>query len=113
MGAVGSGKSTLLSAILGDCFPCAAGGSSKATASVSVHSSVAFCSQQPWIYSGSVRSNVCFGLAFDQARFDSAVAACALDQDISAFPAGDATEIGERGINLSGGQVRDTLTAQL
>lgn len=30
--------------------------------------------------------------------------ACALDYDISLLPAGDDTEIGERGVNLSGGQ---------
>lgn len=37
-------------------------------------------------------------------RYARVVAACALDHDIDALPAGDATEIGERGINLSGGQ---------
>lgn len=37
-------------------------------------------------------------------RYARVVSACALDHDIEALPAGDATEIGERGINLSGGQ---------
>lgn len=32
------------------------------------------------------------------------IACCALDQDLAVLPAGDMTEIGERGINLSGGQ---------
>jgi ABC-type transport system involved in Fe-S cluster assembly fused permease/ATPase subunit len=29
---------------------------------------------------------------------------CSLTSDLAAFPAGDATEIGERGVTLSGGQ---------
>lgn len=37
-------------------------------------------------------------------RYATVKAACALDHDVAALPAGDDTEIGERGINLSGGQ---------
>lgn len=37
-------------------------------------------------------------------RYNRAIRVCALDQDIAVLPAGDQTEIGERGINLSGGQ---------
>lgn len=40
----------------------------------------------------------------DHARYQAALKACALDQDLTQFPFGDQTEIGERGINLSGGQ---------
>ena len=40
----------------------------------------------------------------DQAAYQRALDACALRHDLAALPAGDATEIGERGINLSGGQ---------
>ena len=38
------------------------------------------------------------------AEYQRVVRACALEPDIAVLPAGDATEIGERGINLSGGQ---------
>ena len=36
--------------------------------------------------------------------FSQVVAACALERDIAHWPAGHSTEIGERGVNLSGGQ---------
>lgn len=41
---------------------------------------------------------------FADADYQRVVRACALEPDIAILPAGDATEIGERGINLSGGQ---------
>ena len=40
----------------------------------------------------------------DAARYASVVAACALDDDLRQLPSGDATEIGEKGVTLSGGQ---------
>jgi ABC-type multidrug transport system fused ATPase/permease subunit len=36
--------------------------------------------------------------------YDSVVSICALGPDLESFPAGDMTEIGERGVNASGGQ---------
>jgi ABC-type bacteriocin/lantibiotic exporter with double-glycine peptidase domain len=50
------------------------------------------------------QENVLFGLPFDPARYAACLQACALEEDVSRMPAGDATEIGERGISLSGGQ---------
>lgn len=35
-------------------------------------------------------------------RYDAVIAACALEQDLAELPAGDETELGERGVNLSG-----------
>ena len=49
-----------------------------------------------------LQDNILFGAAFEEARYRKALAACALDADVAALPAGDMTELGERGINLSG-----------
>jgi ATP-binding cassette subfamily C (CFTR/MRP) protein 1 len=67
-------------------------------------SSVAFAAQQPFILNTSVKNNILFGLPVDESRYARVLAACALLPDLAALPAGDATEIGERGVNLSGGQ---------
>ena len=37
-------------------------------------------------------------------RYDQVVSACSLTQDLQILPRGDATVIGDRGVNLSGGQ---------
>lgn len=54
--------------------------------------------------SGTVRENITFGAAWDAPRYSRVLAACALEDDLNALPAGDASELGERGLNLSGGQ---------
>jgi ABC-type multidrug transport system fused ATPase/permease subunit len=52
----------------------------------------------------TLRDNILFGRDFIQERYDIVLEACALVDDLDVLPAGDMTEIGERGINLSGGQ---------
>ncbi|KAJ2795671.1 hypothetical protein H4R21_005018, partial [Coemansia helicoidea] len=96
IGRVGAGKSSLVSAILGDMTKC--------SGTVDVRGSIAYVPQQPWIMNATLRDNILFGHRFDQAFYDRVVDACALRQDLDMLPAGDMTEIGEKGINLSGGQ---------
>ncbi|DBA02320.1 TPA: hypothetical protein N0F65_006195 [Lagenidium giganteum] len=96
VGHVGAGKSTLLSGILGDAR-CSKG-------EVALRGSVAYVSQQPFIQNATVRDNITFGLPFDKARYDEAVRVSCLKKDLTILPGGDMTEIGEKGINLSGGQ---------
>jgi len=95
-GPVGSGKSSLLAAIVGD-MPRLAG-------RVVTRGSFALCTQEPWIQNCSLRENILFGAAYDPAFYARCVSACALEADMTTLPAGDQTEIGERGVNLSGGQ---------
>jgi len=71
---------------------------------MSVNGKIAYVEQEPFIISGTLKQNVLFGLEFDQEKFDEAVATCCLDHDIALFNKGIDTEIGERGINASGGQ---------
>jgi ABC-type multidrug transport system fused ATPase/permease subunit len=51
----------------------------------------------------SLRDNILFQAPYDEARYNAVINACALNQDLAELPAGDMTELGERGINLSGG----------
>ncbi|KAK2353052.1 ABC transporter C family member [Trifolium repens] len=95
-GPVGAGKSSLLYAILGE-IP-------KIQGTVNVAGTLAYVSQSSWIQSGTVRDNILFGKPMDKTRYENAIKACALDEDINDFSHGDLTEIGQRGINLSGGQ---------
>ncbi|XP_063922468.1 multidrug resistance-associated protein 1 isoform X1 [Zophobas morio] len=96
VGSVGSGKSSLVSAFLGEM--------DKTSGRVNTLGSIAYVAQQAWIQNASLRDNILFGKSFDKALYDKVVEACALTPDFAMLPAGDQTEIGEKGINLSGGQ---------
>ena len=65
---------------------------------------MAYVAQQPWIMNASVKENILFGHRYDPEFYDKTVEACALSEDFKALPDGDATEVGEKGISLSGGQ---------
>lgn len=61
-------------------------------------------SQSSWIQNKSVRENILCGKEFSASRYQTVVCASALIPDLLAMPFGDNTEIGENGVNLSGGQ---------
>ncbi|KAF9933094.1 hypothetical protein FBU30_006595 [Linnemannia zychae] len=96
VGRVGQGKTSLLSAMIGDMY--------KRQGSVMIRGQVTYAAQQPWILNATLKDNITFGKEFDQKRYDRIIYVSGLLPDIEMLPAGDQTEIGERGINLSGGQ---------
>ncbi|KAH9119043.1 hypothetical protein LEN26_004481, partial [Aphanomyces euteiches] len=96
VGSVGAGKSSLISAILGEMH--------LVQGSVDVHGSVALVSQEPWIRNDTVRGNILFEDAYEASWYKTVLQAVQLEADMRLLPAGDKTEIGEQGINLSGGQ---------
>ncbi|XP_040847172.1 ATP-binding cassette sub-family C member 4 isoform X2 [Ochotona curzoniae] len=96
VGPVGAGKSSLLSAVLGELPP--------SQGLVRVHGKVAYVSQQAWVFSGTVRSNILFGRKYEKERYEAVIKACALRKDLQLLEDGDLTMIGDRGATLSGGQ---------
>lgn len=96
VGSVGSGKSSLISALLGEM--------DRVSGQVNINGNmkIAYVSQQAWIQNATLRNNILFGMKFEKKKYDSIINACALEPDLAILPGKDDTEIGEKGINLSG-----------
>jgi ATP-binding cassette subfamily C (CFTR/MRP) protein 1 len=97
IGIIGSGKSSLLSSLIGEMRV--------TEGQVRLCSTrIAYAPQNPWIFNATLRENIVFWHPWNEEWYNRVVSACALLDDIAILPAGDQTEIGERGVNLSGGQ---------
>ena len=124
IGEVRSGKSSLLNAILGDMiyidndiieeYKSQAMDmetihkinkeSMKFKNQVKLNGSVSYVQQVPWIQNKTIRDNILFGQPLDEQRYSKAIQVWQLISDLEILKGGDLTEIGEKGINLSGGQ---------
>lgn len=98
VGSVGCGKSSILQALLGEMHL------HRGRISMRSGLKVAFCDQRPWIVNATVKENILFGEEYDADRMQRALYASALEDDLRLLTAGIDTEIGERGVTLSGGQ---------
>ncbi|CAK4098502.1 unnamed protein product, partial [Aphanomyces euteiches] len=96
VGAVGSGKSSLISAILGEIH--------QVSGTRNVHAAFSYVNQEAWIQHATLKNSILFDSPYDDDLYRRVISACQLETDLSMLPEGDAAEIGERGINLSGGQ---------
>ena len=97
IGPVGCGKSSLLEAFLGQL--------TRLSGVLGVRGRLSYAPQTPWVFNASLRENILFGAPYSPQRYAATLRACALEEDVAGLPAGDDTEIGEKGVNLSGGQV--------
>ena len=97
VGPVGCGKTTLLKALLGE-VPASSG-----TIRV-LASDVSYCDQSPFHMNGTLRDSITAFSEFDERWYNTILEACALDEDLRQMPLGDQTQIGSKGIALSGGQ---------
>jgi ABC-type multidrug transport system fused ATPase/permease subunit len=108
VGRVGSGKSSLLMTLLNE-LPIQSG-------SIRINGSLSYASQEPWLFSGTIRENITISWHRQpgrdyrlmpsrlERRYQEVLRICCLDRDIAKMPNGDLTNVGERGSALSGGQ---------
>ncbi|CAO3626391.1 unnamed protein product [Cunninghamella blakesleeana] len=69
-----------------------------------LNNAVAYVAQTAWLQNASIRDNILFGLPYNEKRYKDTLYACSLVKDLTILEDGDETEIGEKGITLSGGQ---------
>ncbi len=112
-GVTGSGKTSLLMALLGEMtlingsvyLPCGRSREDiKPNPETSLTESVAYCAQQAWLINDTIKQNILFAAPWDHSRYNSVIAACALERDLQILDGGDSTLVGEKGVTLSGGQ---------
>jgi ABC-type multidrug transport system fused ATPase/permease subunit len=127
-GPTASGKTALLRALLGEMYTIppptisSAGGATSTSDSASItrihlpkhpwvvdsstglRDYISYAAQTPWLEHLSIKDNILFGSVYDEERYQAVLECCALKPDLDTFEDGDRTEIGERGVSLSGGQ---------
>ncbi|KAI7935028.1 hypothetical protein MJO29_016291 [Puccinia striiformis f. sp. tritici] len=112
IGRVGSGKGTLLLSLLGETtklsgeafLPSPVSRAWGLDPDVQLTNTTAYCPQQAWLLSDSIRNNILYGSTMNRSRYTQVLKACALASDLTTFTDGDLTEIGDKGTVLSGGQ---------
>lgn len=107
-GPTASGKTALLMALLGEMTRLEGRLiMNKDPSKVDEHGlqhAISYAAQSPWLRHQSIKDNILFGYPYDEERYNAIVECCALRPDLEILEDGDATEIGARGVSLSGGQ---------
>lgn len=71
---------------------------------IQIRGSISYVPQVAWIQNATLRENILLFKPYDKEKFKKIEELCELKADLKILSAGDMTEIGEKGINLSGGQ---------
>jgi ATP-binding cassette subfamily B protein len=109
VGPTGSGKSTLAKLLLRLYDPDEGvvrvdGRDAPEYTLASLRESIGYVSQEPFLFSGTVRENIAYGTEATDAEVEAAARAAAAHEFITRLPDGYDTEVGQRGVKLSGGQ---------
>jgi ATP-binding cassette subfamily B multidrug efflux pump len=120
VGPLGSGKSTLVHLIARLLDPTSGqvlldGVDVRDLPLAELRHQIGFVPQETFLFSGSLRNNVAYGISQAEAtesRIRGAVHLSRLENDLDQWPNGLDTLIGERGVTLSGGQKQRTAIAR-
>ena len=99
IGEVGSGKSSLIQAILNNMIIL-----ENNNTKIIVNGNISYVGQEAWIQNNTIQNNILFYQPYNAEKYNEILNLCELNQDLNSFEGGDLTEIGEKGVNLSGGQ---------
>jgi ATP-binding cassette subfamily B protein len=117
-GRVGAGKTTLLRAVIG--LLEAQAGEMRWNGELVddpgvffLPPRVAYTPQVPALLSATLRENILLGLRTEGGAVEQAVWEAALDRDVAGLAEGLDTEVGVRGVRLSGGQVQRAAAARM
>lgn len=108
-GRTGSGKTTLIKQLLRE-YPAGQGLISISGITIEqldmdqLKSWYGYVPQEPFLFSRTIRNNICFGNDIAEEELDRALHAAALSKDLAYLPNGLETLVGEKGVALSGGQ---------
>uniref|UniRef100_A0A8H8CHL8 P-loop containing nucleoside triphosphate hydrolase protein n=1 Tax=Psilocybe cubensis TaxID=181762 RepID=A0A8H8CHL8_PSICU len=102
VGPTGAGKTSVLMALLGEMHYIPS--SMDSWYNLPREGGVAYAAQESWVQNQTIRENILFGSSYDEIRYQKVINQCALKHDLELFEAGDNTEVGEKGLTLSGGQ---------
>jgi ATP-binding cassette subfamily C (CFTR/MRP) protein 4 len=97
IGTVGAGKSAFLQAVVGEMFV------AKGVVTRN-YQSLSYAAQDAWVLDGTIKENILMGLDCDVQWYDKVIKACGLDVDFQQIRYGDMAIVGDRGVQLSGGQ---------
>lgn len=100
IGEVGSGKTSLFQAILNNLILL----NPEECDGIHINGTIAYVSQIPWIQNETIKNNILFFKEYNQEKYNKVLEVAQLNYDLSILESGDQTEIGEKGVNLSGGQ---------
>ena len=101
IGEVGSGKTCLLNSIINNLEVL---NKESLERNIKISGTISFVSQNSWILNDTIEQNILFFKEMEREKYNKIIRICQLEQDLLIFPLGDQTEIGEKGVNLSGGQ---------
>ncbi|KAJ7148752.1 P-loop containing nucleoside triphosphate hydrolase protein [Mycena crocata] len=102
VGPTGAGKTSLLMALLGEMHMVPSSLSS--WFNLPRDRGVSYAAQESWVTNDTIKNNILFNAPMDVARYKKVLYQCCLERDLGLFEAHDETEVGEKGLTLSGGQ---------
>lgn len=96
IGPVGAGKTALANCFIGESI--VKSGKHQHPLNISI------TTQDPWLFGGSIKDNIIMNSSFNSSRYNKIIGITCLTTDLALLPNGDSTIVGEKGVQLSGGQ---------